>query len=94
MANMKDKKAAKKIIKIAKQNPLLYTKEEVKYAKMVRKRIKREEKQHERETSERNPRSGEAHRVRSKSEQPQESRQSKGSWFVKLLHKARSLVGL
>ena len=91
---MKDKKAAKRIIKVAKKHPNWYSREDVKYAKMVRKRIKREEKQHERETSERNPRSGEAHRVRSKSEQPQESRQSKGSWFVKLLYKARSLVGL
>ena len=91
---MKDKKAAKRIIIVAKKHPNWYSREDVKYAKMVRKRIKREEKQHERETSERNPRSGEAHRVRSKSEQPQESRQSKGSWFVKLLYKARSLVGL
>ena len=93
-ANMKDKKAAKKIIKIAKQNPLLYTKEEVKYAKMVRKRIKREEKQHEREVSERDSRSREAHGVRSEGEQPKEPRQSKRRWFTKLLHKARSLVRL
>ena len=48
MESMKDKKAAKKIIKRAKQNPQLYSKDEVKYAKMIRKRIKREEKQHER----------------------------------------------
>ena len=94
MANMKDKKAAKKIIKIAKQNPLLYTKEEVKYAKMVRKRIKREEKQHEREISERDSRCREAHGVRSEGEQPEEPRQSKRQWFTKLLYKARSLVRL
>ena len=94
MANMKDKKAAKKIIKIAKQNPLLYTKEEVKYAKMVRKRIKREEKQHEREISERDSRRREAHGVRSEGEQPEEPRQSKRQWFIKLLYKARSLVRL
>ena len=93
-ANMKDKKAAKKIIKIAKQNPLLYTKEEVKYAKMVRKRIKREEKQHEREVSERDSRSREAHGVRSEGEQPKEPRQSKRRWFTKLLYQARSLVRL
>ena len=94
MANMKDKKAAKKIIKKAKQNPSLYSKDEVKYAKMVRIRIQREEKQHEREVSERDSRSREAHGVRSEGEQPKEPRQSKRRWFTKLLHKARSLVRL
>ena len=38
---MKDKKAAKKIIKIAKTQPNLYTKEDVKYAKLLRKTIKK-----------------------------------------------------
>ncbi len=94
MASMKDKKAAKKIIKRAKQNPSLYSKDEVKYAKMIRKRIKREEKQHEREISERDSRRREAHGVRCEGEQPKEPRQSKRRWFVKLLHKARSLVRL
>ena len=51
---MKDKKAAKRIIKLAKKHPELYSKEDVNYAKMVRKRIKTEKKQHEREVSERN----------------------------------------
>ena len=41
---MKDKKAAKKIIKRAKKNPDWYTEQEVYYAKMVRKRIKNEER--------------------------------------------------
>ncbi len=41
---MKDKKAAKRIIKLAKKHPNWYTKEDVKFAKMVRKRIKEEEK--------------------------------------------------
>ena len=41
---MKDKKAAKKIIKRAKKHPEWYTKEEVKFAKMVRRKIKEEEK--------------------------------------------------
>ena len=41
---MKDKKAAKLIIKRAKKHPGWYTKEEVKYAKSVRKRIKKAEK--------------------------------------------------
>ena len=89
---MKDKKAAKKIIKIAKQNPLLYTKEEVKYAKMVRKRIKREEKQHEREASDSDSRCREAHGVRSKGEQPEEPRQPKRGWFAEVLYKASALV--
>lgn len=43
---MQDKKAAKKIIKIAKKHPKLYTKEDVRYARMVRKRIKKQENEH------------------------------------------------
>ena len=45
---MKDKKAAKLIIKRAKKHPELYTESEIKYAKMVRRRIKREERDAER----------------------------------------------
>ena len=45
---MKDKKAAKLIIKRAKANPNLYTKEEIRYAKMVRKRLKQEKRDAER----------------------------------------------
>ncbi len=41
---MKDKKAAKKIIKRAKKHPELYTESDVRYAKLVRRRIKREER--------------------------------------------------
>jgi hypothetical protein len=37
---MKDKKAAKKIIKLAKKHPSWYTEQDVYYAKMVKKRIK------------------------------------------------------
>ena len=47
---MKDwsiKKAAKKLIKRAKKHPEWYTKDDVKYAKEVRKRIKREEREKE-----------------------------------------------
>ena len=40
---MKDKKAAKKIIKLAKKHP--DTEQDIHYAKMVRRRIKAEEKQ-------------------------------------------------
>ena len=43
---MKEKKPAKKIIKIAKTQPNLYTKEDVKYAKLLRKTIKYEEQRH------------------------------------------------
>ncbi len=39
---LKDKKAAKKIIKRAKEHPDWYTKEDVKFAKMVKRRIKLE----------------------------------------------------
>ena len=46
---MNDKKAAKLIIKRAKKHPELYTKDEIKYAKMVKKRIKQEEKDAERQ---------------------------------------------
>tara|TARA_Y100001963_G_scaffold57841_1_gene80963 strand:+ start:31 stop:171 length:141 start_codon:yes stop_codon:yes gene_type:complete len=42
---MKDKKAAKKIIKLAKKHPDWYTEQDIHYAKMVRRRIKAEEKQ-------------------------------------------------
>ena len=44
IVHMEDKKAAKKIIKRAKKHPDWYTAEDVRFAKMVRKRIKRQEK--------------------------------------------------
>jgi hypothetical protein len=40
MYSKEDKKYAKKIIKIAKQHPDYYSDSEVKYAKMIKKRIK------------------------------------------------------
>jgi len=40
---MNDKKAAKLIIRRRKKNPFLYTKEEVRYAKLVKKNIKDQE---------------------------------------------------
>ena len=45
---MNDKKAAKTILKRAKIHPDWYSKDEIKYAKMVKKRIKQEEKDAER----------------------------------------------
>ena len=44
MSNLSDKKAAKKIIRLAKKHPDWYTEEDVKYAKQVKWRIKQEEK--------------------------------------------------
>ena len=87
---MKDKKAAKLIIKRAKKHPERYNKQEIKYAKLLRKKIK----QHEREVSERDSRSREVDGVRSESEQPQEPGQPKGKWFTRLLYKAWALVSL
>tara|TARA_B100000287_G_scaffold388938_1_gene398597 strand:- start:382 stop:525 length:144 start_codon:yes stop_codon:yes gene_type:complete len=46
---LKDKKAAKKIIKRAKKHPEWYTEQDVYYAKMVRRRIKAKEKESESE---------------------------------------------
>ena len=91
---MKDKKAAKLIIKRAKEHPQWYTDQEIKYAKIVKKRLKLEKKQHEREVGDSDPRSGTDDGVRGEGKQPEEPRQSKRQWFIKLLHKARTLVRL
>ena len=64
------------------------------YNEMLKKRLKREKKQHEREVGDSNPRSGTDDGVRSEGKQPEESRQSKRQWFVRLLYKARALVRL
>ena len=40
---MKDKKAAKKLLKLAKKHPDWYTEQDVYYAKKVKTRIKEEE---------------------------------------------------
>tara|TARA_Y100001963_G_C6526192_1_gene328930 strand:- start:292 stop:462 length:171 start_codon:yes stop_codon:yes gene_type:complete len=48
---MKDLKAAKKIIKQAKKHPTWYSTDDVKYAKMVKRRIKQEKKLHDKETN-------------------------------------------
>ena len=91
---MKDKKAAKKLLRLAKEHPDWYSKKDVFYAKQIKKQLKREKKQHEREISNSNPKGRGDNGVRGKSEQPKESGQPQGSWFAKLLHKARSLVSL
>ena len=41
---MNDKKAAKKLLKLAKKHPDWYTEKDVYYAKQIKKRIKEEEK--------------------------------------------------
>jgi len=42
---LSDKKAAKKIIKIAKSDPQYYSKEDVTYAKIYKKNLKNEKRQ-------------------------------------------------
>ena len=85
---MKDRKAAKKLIKLSKKHPDWYGTNEVWYAKMIKKI------NDERKTSKRDSRRRKNDGVRSESEQPKEPKQSNRGWFVGLLHKARSLVGL
>ena len=46
-SKLKDKKAAKLLLKRAKKNPKLYTDEEIGFARMVRKRIKDDKKSKE-----------------------------------------------
>ena len=87
------RKTAKKIIKLAKKHPKWYTKEEVRYAKFIRKSLKKN-KNDKSDTGDSNSSSRGNDRIHSEGEQPKEPRQSKGQWFTKLLHKARSLVGL
>ena len=82
---MKDKKAAKKLIKRAKEHPDWYTKQETWYAKMIK---------HESKIDKRNSRRRKNDGVRSESEQPKEPKQSNRGWFVGILHKAWSLVSL
>ena len=88
----KDKrKTAKKIIKLAKKHPTWYTKEEVKYAKLIRKKLKKNATS---ETSISDSQSRGDDGLRGESQQPEEPRQPKRGWFTKVLHKARSLVGI
>ena len=86
-----NRKSAKKIIKLAKKHPTWYTKEEVKYAKLVRKSLK---KNATGETNISDSQSGGDDGVRGEGEQPEEPRQPKRGWLAKVLHKASTLVGL
>ena len=87
-----NRKSAKKIIKLAKKNPGWYTKEEVKYAKYIKKLLKKNNATSE--VSDGHSQSGGDNGLRGESQQPKQPRQSKGSWVAKVLHKAWSLVGL
>ena len=89
----KDKrKSAKKIIKLAKKHPEWYTKEEVKYAKYIRKSLKK--KYATSETDNSNPEGRRDDGLRGEGEQPEQPRQPKRGWLAKVLHKASTLVGL
>ena len=86
----KDKrKTAKKIIKLAKKHPEWYTKEEVKYAKLIRKKLKKNATS---EISNSDSQSGGDDGLRGQGEQPEQPRQPKRSWITKVLHKTRALV--
>ena len=88
----KDKrKTAKKIIKLAKKHPEWYTKEEVKYAKLIRKKLKKNATS---EISDSDSQSGGDDGLRGESQQPEQPRQPKRGWIAKVLHKASTLVGL
>ncbi len=94
MARMNDKKAAKKLLKIAKQHPNLYSKKDIFYAKMIKKQLKLDKKYNEREVDNSDSQSGGDDGVRGESQQPEQSRQPKRGWIAKVLHKASTLVGL
>ena len=87
------RKTAKKIIKLAKKNPKWYTKEEVRYAKFIRKSLKKDKNAtSEIDNSDSQSRGDDG--LRGSGEQPEQPRQPKRNWFTKVLHKARSLVGI
>ena len=89
----KDKrKSAKKIIKLAKKHPEWYTKEEVKYAKYIRKSLKKNNATSEVSNSHPEGRGDDG--LCGESQQPKQSKQPKRGWIAKVLHKASTLVGL
>ena len=86
------RKTAKKIIKLAKKHPEWYTKDEVRYAKLVRKSLKKNYATSEVGNS--HPESRGDNGLRGESQQPEQPKQPKRSWIAKVLHKASTLVGL
>tara|TARA_A100001035_G_scaffold248039_1_gene217937 strand:- start:23 stop:313 length:291 start_codon:yes stop_codon:yes gene_type:complete len=87
------RKTAKRIIKLAKKHPEWYTDQDVKYAKLIRKQLKKKNYATS-EISDGDSQSGGDDGLRGESQQPKQPRQSKRKWIAKVLHKARSLVGL
>ena len=83
---MKNRKAAKILIKRAKKRPDLYTAQEVLYAKLIR-------NLHERKIDNSDTQRRGDDGLCGTSEQPEQPRQSKSSWFARLLHKTSTLVG-
>ena len=86
------RKTAKRIIKLAKKHPDWYTDMDVKYAKLIRRSLKK--KNATSETSDSHSQSGGDDGVRGESQQPEQPRQPKRGWFAKVLHKASTLVGI
>ena len=86
------RKTAKRIIKLAKKHPDWYTDMDVKYAKLIRRSLKK--KNATSEIDIRDSQSGGNDGLRGESQQPKQPRQPKRSWIVKLLHKASALVGI
>ncbi len=86
------RKTAKKIIKVAKKHPTWYTKEDVKYAKFIRKSLKKNNATSETNIGDPEGRGDDG--LRGESQQPKQSRQPKRGWFAEILHKASTLVGL
>ena len=87
----KTRKTAKKIIKVAKKHPTWYTREDVSYAKLIRKSLKNNDTG---EVSNSDSQSRGDNGLRSEGEQPEQPRQPKRGWIAKVLHKASTLVGL
>ena len=85
------RKTAKKIIKVSKKHPTWYTREDVSYAKLIRKSLKNNDTG---EVDNSDSQSGGDNGLRSEGEQPEQPRQPKRGWIAKVLHKASTLVGL
>ena len=86
------RKTAKRIIKLAKKHPDWYTDMDVKYAKLIRRSLKKKNATSEIDIGD--SQSGGDDGLRGESQQPEQPRQPKGSWVTRLLHKASTLVGL
>ena len=86
---MKDRKAAKQIIKRSKKNPQHYSEQEVQYAKLFRRATKKNAKG---EVDNSDSQSGGDDGVCGESQQPKQSKQPKRGWIAKVLHKTSTLV--